>query len=303
MQSNSALFRKIMARNSWRTDNDGDNVNVSAGLDSPALWGFALAKASEQFRQSDVTYWGLAALCVGAIAVMGANVSAMIPQSILAGLHKTRLDGATIDQLREQVSTLRNETGRLQRENDVLTARFTLGEQNDSAVTQRVGALEVSMPRLIEALPMTADIDRSSFTSSIGEGQSLVYDTEGGSVRIRQQPLVAAKPETGSTQPLPAALPEFAAAAIPAEASFGIAVGPSILSADAATAWEDLSIKLGPLLFGLSPLLVDEANSAGKRIVVGPITRLSEATSLCQRLERVAISCLPMPYTGTPLAN
>ena len=61
-------------------------------------------------------------------------------------------------------------------------------------------------------------------------------------------------------------------------------------------------MKLGPLLFGLSPLLVDEANSDNKRIVVGPITELSEATALCSRLERISISCLPMPFVGTPLS-
>ena len=57
-----------------------------------------------------------------------------------------------------------------------------------------------------------------------------------------------------------------------------------------------------PLLFGLAPLLVDEANSNDQRIVVGPITQLSEATALCARLERLSVSCLPMPFTGTPLA-
>lgn len=292
-----------MARNNWRTDNDGDNVNVCAGLDSSALWGFALARASEQFRQSDVTFWGMAALCVGAIAVMGANVSAMIPQSILAGLHKTRLDGATLDQLRVQVSALREETSRLQRENSILATRFELDEQNGNAVTQRVGALEVSMPRLIEALPFNAEVDRSAFTSSIGEGQSLIYDTEGGSVRIRQQPLAAAKPATGRAQPLPSEISQTAATPIADSSSFGIAVGPSVTPSLAGKAWEDLSIKLGPLLFGLSPLLFDEASTGNKRIVVGPITRLSEATSLCQRLEHVSIACLPMPYTGSPLAN
>jgi hypothetical protein len=60
-------------------------------------------------------------------------------------------------------------------------------------------------------------------------------------------------------------------------------------------------MKLGPLLFGLSPRLADEADSANKRIIVGPLNQLSEATALCGRLERVSISCMPMPFTGTPL--
>ncbi|MNR60788.1 hypothetical protein D3C85_1823600 [compost metagenome] len=68
-------------------------------------------------------------------------------------------------------------------------------------------------------------------------------------------------------------------------------------------AWRDLTMKLGPLLFGLAPLLVEEPNSDNQRIVVGPINQLSEATALCARLERLSVSCLPMPFTGTPLAH
>ena len=57
-----------------------------------------MAKASEQFRQSDVTTWGIVALVLSGIAVMGANVSALMPRDVLAGLHKTRLEGASVDQ-------------------------------------------------------------------------------------------------------------------------------------------------------------------------------------------------------------
>ena len=61
----------------------------------------------------------------------------------------------------------------------------------------------------------------------------------------------------------------------------------------------NLSNKLGPLLLGLSPLLADESNGTDKRILVGPINDLSQATELCARLERVSIACMPMPFTGT----
>lgn len=260
-----------------------------------------MAKASEQFRQSDVTTWGIVALVVGAIAVMGANVSAMIPSSILGGLHKTRIEGASLDQLRLQVADLRDQTLQLKRENSVLATRFSLEEQQGNEITQRVGALEVSLPKLLEALPNTAEIDRSSLTASIGEGEALVYDADGGSVMIRQQPMAEAQPAPGGTQPLPAPV-EMANIATPNEAAFGIALGPAIAFEQAPETWRDLSMKLGPLLFGLAPLLVDEANSDDKRIVVGPITQLSEATALCARLERISISCMPMPFTGTPLS-
>lgn len=245
--------------------------------------------------------WGIVALCVGALAVMGANMSAMVPQSILAGLHKTRLEGATLDQLRVQVASLREETSRLQRENGVLATRFTLDQQQGNDVVQRVGAIEMSLPKLLEALPVTAQIDRSAFTGSVSTSPALVYEADGGSVVVRQQPMAGTQVADVAAQALPAALPQIAATALPDEAAFGIAVGPSVAFEQAPATWTDLSVKLGPLLFGLSPLLVDEANGEEKRIVVGPITQLSEATSLCQRLERVSISCMPMPFTGTPL--
>lgn len=253
-----------------------------------------MAKASEQFRQSDVTVWGIVALVCGATAVLGANVSAMIPQSALAGLHKTRLEGASLDQLRLQVNDLREQSAQLKRDNDVLTTRFALQEQAGNDVVHRVGALEVSLPKLIEALPDTAQIDRSSLTASIRKDAALVYEAEGGSVMIRQQPMPMVAARSNQTMPQPLA-------AIPDETAFGIAIGQKIAFDAAPAAWADLSSKLGPLLFGLAPLLVDEANGNEKRIVVGPITQRSEATALCERLERVAISCMPMPFTGTPL--
>lgn len=263
-----------------------------------------MAKASEQFRQSDVTTWGIVALVVGGLAVMGANVSAAIPGGILSGLHKTRIEGASLDQLRQQVADLRDQTLQLKRENSVLATRFALEEQQGNEVVQRVGALEVSIPRLLEALPDDAAIDRSSLTASIGAGETLSYDADGGSVSIRQQPMAEALPPIPGEQPLPARVDQAATtAAIPNEAAFGIALGPTVSFEQAPETWRDLSMKLGPLLFGLAPLLVDEANTDDKRIVVGPITQLSEATALCARLERISISCMPMPFTGTPLSN
>lgn len=262
-----------------------------------------LAKASEQFRQSDVTTWGIVALVIGAIAIMGANVSAMIPSSILGGLHKTRIEGASLEQLRLQVAELREQSVQLKRENSVLATRFALEEQQGNEITQRVGALEVSLPRLLEALPNGAEIDRSALTASIGTGEALIYDADGGSVMIRQQPMAQAQPAPTGEQPIPAAVDPVTTAAIPNETAFGIALGPAVSFEQAPATWQDLSMKLGPLLFGLAPLLVDEANTDDKRIVVGPINQLSEATALCNRLERISISCLPMPFTGTPLSN
>ncbi|MDB5529243.1 MAG: hypothetical protein JWR51_2346 [Devosia sp.] len=259
-----------------------------------------MAKASEEFRQSDVTTWAIVALVCGALAVFGANVSALVPQGMLSGLHKSRLAGASIDQLRHDVVELNAETARLRRDNNTLVNRFSLQEEAGSDVTQRVGALEVSLPKLLEAIPDTAQIDLSAETASIDTDNVVTYDADGGSVAIRQQPMQL--PAAPLEQPMPEAVASTPKLFVPDGSAFGIAVGSNVTADNATAAWDDLSNKLGPLLIGMSPLLVDQQDSEQKRIVVGPITRMTEATALCKRLERVSISCMPMPYGGTPLS-
>ncbi|MCS6759247.1 MAG: hypothetical protein MO852_09785 [Candidatus Devosia euplotis] len=98
-----------------------------------------MSKASEQFRQSDVTAEGIVALVFDAVAVPGANISAATPSAILGGLHKTRIEGASVDQLRLQLTDLREQTLQLKRDNIELGTRFALGEQKGNAVQQCVG--------------------------------------------------------------------------------------------------------------------------------------------------------------------
>lgn len=260
-----------------------------------------MARASAQFQQSDVTIWGIVALVCGAAAVMSANVSAVLPANILSSLHASRLEGTSVSQLRNQLADLQMQTTKLDRENEALLTRFSLQEQAGNDVTRRVGSLEVSLPKLIEALPANSDLDRSTLTSSIAKGESLVYEAEGGSVKIQQQPLTSPAPAPAAkptTQPMPAPL---AAKALPDQSQFGVAIGPAVAFPKAERQWQDLSTKLGPLLLGMAPLLVDQDNSTDKRIVVGPIKQISDASALCSRLEKISISCLPMPFTGTPL--
>src|SRR3569832_1964966 len=85
-----------------------------------------LAKASDQFQARDVTFWGVFALVVWGVAVLGANLSALIPDSVLGGLHASRLGGATLNQLRGQIDSLTPPTALLKQENTVLVQRFTV---------------------------------------------------------------------------------------------------------------------------------------------------------------------------------
>lgn len=260
-----------------------------------------MAKASEQFRQSDVTIWGVVALVCAGLAVFGSNISLLVPQSIIGGLHQPRVSGASIESLRLQVADLREETVRLKRENELLVTRFSLQERSGNDVIRRVGALEVSVPRLLEQLPDTLLIDRANLTASIGANETLTFDADGGSVSVRQSALPGIGPAPALNQPLPPAIDAAPVQATATAQAYGIAIGSTVAAEQAPALWSDLTLKLGPLLFGLAPLVVDETSGDGKRIVVGPIEQLSEARALCQRFEGVSIPCVPMAYSGTPL--
>lgn len=247
-----------------------------------------------------MTTWGIVALVLGGVAVMSANVSAILPQGLLSSLHKTRIEGASLEQLRSQVSELRKATLELKRVNDVLTARFNLGEQQSGDVIRRVGALEVSVPNLLENHPAGIEVDRSNVTAAIGTDPATVYEADGGSVMVRQQPMAELQPTTPG-QPLPAPVGQIASAVSPNTSTYGVALGPAIPADQAAEAWRDVTMKLGPLLFGMAPVLADESGSNDKRIIAGPVNQLAEASALCARLERMSVACMPVPYTGTPL--
>src|SRR5690606_13583006 len=45
--------------------------------------GHDLAKPGDHFRASDITFWGVFALVAWTVAVLGANLSAFIPSSVL----------------------------------------------------------------------------------------------------------------------------------------------------------------------------------------------------------------------------
>ena len=266
-----------------------------------------MAKAADQFRQSDVTLWGIVALVCGAVAILSANVSALVPDSILAGLHASRLEGANLNQLRDEVANIADVAERLRAENTSLATRFGFVEKADGDVTRRVGALEISVPKMLEALPQGSEIDRSTVTGAIGAAAPAVhYDTDGGSVSVTRQPLAPVVVNTDSSviQPLPA-MPSAAQQSPTADPNaFGVALGPNVPPDGARGAWQDLSLKLGPLLLGLAPLLRDEGAVGGvKQLVVGPVIDMSQAQALCKNVDRVGIACVPVPYAGAALPN
>ncbi|KKB12765.1 hypothetical protein VE25_05305 [Devosia geojensis] len=242
-----------------------------------------------------MTRWGVVALASMGLAVIAANISALVPATALSGLHATRFGGVSVEELRADLASLRQETAELRRENGELVARFSLSERAGTAATRRIGALEASLPHLLEALSAGPAVDRTT-TASIGTPADELIDAEGGAMRVVRTPLFAS---TADDQPMPAPV-ETAAFTPNGEGRFGIAVGPSITPAQVGATWDDLARTLGPTILGLAPLVADEMGG-GKRIVLGPAADLAEATTLCGRLERASVSCQPMPYTGTPL--
>lgn len=260
-----------------------------------------MAKASEQFRQSDVTAWGIVALVCGGLAVLGANISAVVPQSVLGGLHQPRIAGPSLETLRQEVAELKQDSARLQRENAALTTRFSMQERSGNDVVRRVAALEVSVPKLLETLPASALVDRVNQTASVGDNQALSFDAEGGTVAVRQLPLPGLAAENATSQPLPPPVVPAPAQTASAPGAYGIAIGAPVATGQLDALWGDLTLKLGPLLLGLSPLVSDDSTGTLKHIVVGPFEEMADARMLCERFERVSIACIPGAYSGTPL--
>ena len=253
-----------------------------------------MAKASEHFRASDVTLWGIVALSCWGAAVLLANVSAIVPSSIFAGLHASRLEGGTVGQVRTQLVALAEETKRMRSENNLLLQRFDRAEEATRAATQRIGALEVSIPATLETRTgsTSVGIDRMP-TASIGDENAVSFDADGGSVSVVQKPLVTDNALDTATTPDVAPL-------VNADA-YGLALGFPVREEDAEAQWQSLSAKVGTLLLGLAPLLQDIEGEDGKRIIAGPVTDRAQAEQLCVRMDRVGIPCEPQPFSGEPL--
>lgn len=245
--------------------------------------------------------WGIIALGIWAVAILGANLSGLIPPSVYGALHASRLEGSTINQLRSQVATLEEESARMQRENTQLLQRFAMNEEAAGAVTQRVGALEVSVPRILEQAQTqarTAAAIDTTTTGSITSGKTLTFETEGGTVAVQQRPLLPGSDDVKLkvvplTAPMPLAIPDGSAP--------GIALGFPVQPDTAEAQWQELLAQVGTMLVGLSPVLADQDGTDGKIIVAGPMVDRASAIELCARIDRAGVPCEPTTYAGQPV--
>lgn len=269
-----------------------------------------MAKATEQFGPGDVTLWGIITLSIWAVAVLGANVSGILPSGVYGALHASRLDGGTINQLRSQVASLEQEATRMRRENDQLLQRFTMSEEESGAVTRRVGALEMSLPKLLEqqrTLVSQGPAIDTTTTGSIGTatpGKIVTFEADGGTVAVQQKPLFEDGTPHLSLVPLdgtqPAGLQQMAA--VDTNGAFtGVALGFPIAEGDAEPEWQELLAQAGDVLGGLSPVLSPADSSGMHRIVAGPLADHAAALSVCERLDTVGTPCEVARFDGEPI--
>ena len=257
-----------------------------------------------------MTFWGIVALVFGVIAILGSNVSTILPENLMTGLHSTRLEGGNLNNLRAQVSELQNQAIRIRTENNKLSRLLKLSEQDRGDVTRRVGAIENSLPELFVSNAEAQAIDRNAITSAVKKSDDTnIINVPGGSVAITQTPIggVQAPEITAPEQAveMPPALSTNPTKRIrvvsPTPLAFGIALGPEVTVQDAFVAWQDITRKVGPLLLGLGPVLSGNAGLEQQRLIAGPIDDYAQAEQLCTRMIRVGISCLPVPYAGKSL--
>lgn len=249
----------------------------------------------------EISHWAIAALGCGAFAVLSANIAGLIAPDALSALHATRAQAVSHAQLRAQVLDLRQDNARLASEYRTLQTRFNLLDDGSSETIRRLGAVERSLPLLIESLPLGSDIDRSVLTASIVEAGGEVYEVEGGTMVVRQSPLFGA---AIADQPMPPVVIEADVPRAPAANAIGlqgIAVGPYVPFDETPEAYRTITAAAGPLLLGTRPLAIDTGTGLETRVVLGPLPDAASADALCARLSRLDLACEPAEYEGLPL--
>lgn len=265
-----------------------------------------MVKLAEKLRQSDVNFWGALALGAAALAVVGGNIGALLPDSALTALHSSRLEGGNLNSLRTKVAELENETARVRRENARLMSMYTIADQGRGEISRRLGALEASLPVWMENQQISGSNIDQTVTASVSGGVTQSREVSGGSVSISRTPLANDDARlTAGTQDLLPELPETDTRVAMAELdmldqvsteSFGVALGQKVSLQDSYIAWTELRDKVGALLLGFEPVL--SRNADGFNIVAGPIETVAQAEQLCQHITRVGLQCLPAPYSG-----
>jgi len=269
-----------------------------------------MAQFTDNIKHSDVSLWGVIVLICGAIAILSANLPSLISQNLSTSLHSTRYDGTSLNNLRSQVAQLQSDAMRMQNEYNRMTTMLKLAEQRRGEVTRRVGAMESSLPLLLEAIPPGVKVDSLITTAGINENKEAKIEGEGGYAMVSSSPMEGVSAPTQLETPaMPQSLSNKSSVIentqdeliIGSASEFGIALGSEIVKTDAFVTWQDIERKVGLLLLGLEPILSVSKNGEKQRLIAGPIEDYAQAEQLCTRMIRVGISCLPVTYEGVAM--
>lgn len=278
-----------------------------------------MAAISNQIGQDDVTRWGVAALVAGGLAVLSLSLTAIVPDGLAIGLHATRIEGGSVNVLREQVAYLLEQQNELERGTDQIESQMRLNARDQGEMVQRLSALETAIPSLLEHVPPDAEIDNAILTGSVDDDEGVEsFEVDGGTVTVSQRPIYSGQPEPTTDEvidAIPQLPPPLLNTNLPAElvntgpdsnealsaTRFGLAIGGIVTEDSALAAWEELRATVGTLLIGLAPALSEPPGTEGARIVVGPIEDYDEAEELCLRISRSGVPCLPIEYADERL--
>jgi hypothetical protein len=289
-----------MAATCWKTITALRMVNSRGYLRFGRGGALNLARRSEHFRTSDVTFWGVGALAAWGIAILVAGASALLPNGLLTGLHTSLRGSASIGQLQAQIADLQARAQELKADTAVLMQRMALGEQASGDTARRLGALEVSVPQLIEAVNnRTPAADSTIVTGGIGTPAApTALSADGGTISYTTTPLVTeTAPADSGLQPMPSALQR----ATPNANVFAVALGPAVLESEGNAAWKGMNDRAGTLLLGLTPLLAPIEGAPGRRLVAGPLLTQADAQALCGGFAKMGIACSTVPFLGSPV--
>lgn len=291
-------------------------VNYLTDFDSYNAGGLRLTQKTEETSQSDLTLWGIAALVSVAFAVLLVNISGAIPSPLLDSLHTTRSQSGNITALSGRLAELEAETLRIRQENSRMQTMLNISDQDQGNITRRLGALEDTVPAILEELQTEREnIDRSTITASISEEEPApevdeqTVKTDRPDVSVTMKPLI---PELEKARPEETAIltPKVPQSDLPnpiapvldfiSTDDFGIAMGPAVGIRNAGETWNSIRAKVGALLVDLDPILIN-GGSGSYRLVAGPIPQLSDAERLCERISASGVTCLPAPYDGVEM--
>ncbi|WP_127143552.1 hypothetical protein [Pelagibacterium montanilacus] len=170
-------------------------------------------------ERHQIVLWGIIALVCGALALLSTNVSRLIPEGVVSGLHATSHSGMSLSQMRNRLADLQAENARLARDYRALATRFDFMDDGRRDLVRRVSAVERSVPILLEALPPDADIDHGAITASTGETAAPAPAGRTVAVRLRalfdSEDAVPAEDPAIAPQPMPAAVQTAGSAPAP----------------------------------------------------------------------------------------